>query len=138
MTRAVEVRKTVAVDAAAAWATIRTGTDVNLWFPAIATCRREGDVRHCGMSGGGELVELITGIDDTTMAFAYQVQQHPLPVGVVEASIQVIDAGPARCVIVWRASFDGADEAAARVAEMLSGLYGQGIDSLEAFLRRAA
>lgn len=138
MKRTVEVARTIPVAADAAWAIVRTGTDVNQWFPVITACRREGDQQFCTMANGGELVESITGATEATRTFSYIVTGHPLPVGAVSSSLQVRSAGEGEAEIVWRAEFDGEDPAATEVAAMLEGLYGQGIEGLADFVRKAA
>jgi uncharacterized protein YndB with AHSA1/START domain len=138
MKKEIEIRKAIDVPAARVWAVIRTGEDVDLWFSAITSCRREGDQRFCSMAGGGELSETITLTNEDHMTFGYRVDRHPLPVGPVEATMQVVDTGSGRSEIVWRAAFEGGEAEVAQVAGMLEGLYGQGIDSLAAFARKQA
>jgi len=138
MKQTIEVRKAIAADAARAWSIVRTGENVHLWFPAITSCRREGDKRHCTMAGGGDLHETITGSNDATRTFSYVVEKHPLPVGTINASMQVREAGAGRAEIIWWAEFEGEDTAVAQAARTLEDLYAQGIDSLEAFACKAA
>jgi uncharacterized protein YndB with AHSA1/START domain len=138
MNESIEVRRTIATPADRAWAIIRTGADVELWFGAITSCRREGNKRFCTMAGGGELSETITETDEAARIFAYEVEKHPLPVGPVRARMQVIASGAQHCEIVWSAAFDGEEAAVGQVAGMLEGLYAQGIADIEAFARKAA
>lgn len=138
MRKEIEVRKSIPVSADRAWSVIRTGKDVDLWFSAISSCSREGDKRFCAMVGGGQLKETITMTDDKTRTFGYRVDSHPLPVGPVDATMEVVEQGPNRCEVVWRAAFDGGAAEAQQVGGMLEGLYAQGIDGLAAHAAKAA
>jgi uncharacterized protein YndB with AHSA1/START domain len=138
MDKTIDVRRTIAIPADRAWAIIRTGAEVDLWFSAITSCRREGDKRFCTMAGGGELSETITETDEASLVFAYTVDKHPLPVGPVKARMQVVAAGPQHCEIVWSAALMGESAAVENVAAMLDGLYAQGIADIEAYAGKAA
>lgn len=138
MRHEVEVRGAVPVGAETVWETIRTGRDVNLWFPAIATCHVDGDKRTCTMQGGGELAETIVAVDDAAMRFAYRVESHPMPVGPVDASMVVTALGPDRTEVVWRAAFDGEPGPGEAVATQLRELYQAGLRGLGAYRGRAA
>jgi Polyketide cyclase / dehydrase and lipid transport len=129
----IEVRKTVSVDAETLWPTIAKGTGVNEWFPVITTCRVDGTQRLCTMDGGGALEETLLGTDNATRTFCYSVDKHPLPWGPVTCSMQVKDAGMGKSEIIWLASLECADDVIPQARQMLTGLYSQGIDALEAF-----
>jgi len=125
----VEVRKTININAELAWDTIRRSDGLETWFPAITSCRLDGDKRFCTLAGGGDVVETILEIDNRSRIFRYSVDEHPLPVGPVQTSIQIIERG-SNCEVIWRANFEGSDEGVKMVAPMLEGLYAQGIDAL--------
>lgn len=132
MKATIEIKKTIQADSGAVWKTIRKKTDLDKWFPVISACRVEGNQRFCTMAGGGDLVETIHTIDDTTCTFEYSVDQHPLPVGPVKTTFHIADAGQGRSLITWSAVIEGDEAGIAQVKPMLEGLYAQGIDALEA------
>lgn len=133
MKSAIIVEKTIRADAKAVWKTISMKSGVDKWFPAISTCRLDGDQRFCTMAGGGDLVETIHAVDEATRTLTYSVDQHPLPVGPVKNQFRVADAGQGQSRITWSATLDGDEAAIAQVRPMLEGLYNQGIDALEIF-----
>lgn len=133
----IEVRKTISVHAETLWPTIASGTGVNEWFPVITSCRVEGNQRFCTMAGGGALVETLLGADNVLRSFRYSVDKHPLPWGPVQCVMQVTDAGMGKSEIVWQARLDCADDIEAQARQMLTGLYSQGIDALEAYHQHA-
>jgi uncharacterized protein YndB with AHSA1/START domain len=129
----IHVKKTIKANANAVWATIAAGSGVNRWFPAVSTCRVEGDQRYCTLAGGGDLVETIRAVDQMSHTFKYTVDQHPLPVGPVSCSMQIIDAGMGETTIIWIAELEGEAEGVKAVKEMVSAMYEQGIASLESY-----
>ena len=129
----IEVRKTIAVPPEMLWATIARGTGVHDWFAVITSCRVEGNQRFCTMEGGGALQETLLGTDNATRTFRYSVDKHPLPWGPVQCVMQVMEAGMGKSEIVWQARLDCASDIEAQARQMLTGLYGQGIDALEAY-----
>jgi len=134
----VVVRDEIDVRPEVVWRTIRAGSGVDLWFPAVAVCEIKGDQRFCTLTGGGDLIETIRSVDDEARRFAYTVEEHPLPVGPVRAVMEVSERPGERCEVLWRAEFDGDANAAATVKAMLSELYTSGIRGLETFHSRSA
>jgi hypothetical protein len=132
-TRTIEVTKDINVSAPTAWEVIRTGRDVNLWFSAIDTCQRDGDVRFCTMAGGGDLEENILSINDDTMTFTYEIVKHPMPVGIISSVMAVKALSPTSCKIRWSTEIDGDGPAVEDTVQKLEGLYLQGIIDLEAY-----
>lgn len=63
------------------------------WFPAVESCRLEGDIRYADMVGGYELKERITHRDDEGMTYTYSVlsgtpsrlRSHSATIGVEES-----------------------------------------------------
>jgi uncharacterized protein YndB with AHSA1/START domain len=133
----IEVKKTINAAPEKVWATLAKGSGVNDWFPIITTCRVEGNKRYCTMAGGGDLDETIISADHQTRTFTYSVDKHPLPWGPVHSTVKVNDAGMGKSEIIWQAEFDGSAEAIKQAMAMLPGLYGQGIDALEAYHKMA-
>ena len=134
----IEVKKTIAVAPDKVWPTIAKASGISIWFPVITACRVEGNQRYCTMQGGGELEETMLSTDNATRTFTYSVDKHPLPWGPAYCVMKVNDAGMGKSEIIWSSSFECTDDVAAKATEMMQGLYGQGIDALEAFHKMAA
>ncbi|MDP8995954.1 MAG: SRPBCC family protein [Pseudomonadota bacterium] len=134
----IEVKKIIAVAPGKVWPTIAKANGLKAWFPLITACRVEGNQRYCSMQGGGDLQETIISTDNATRTFTYSVDKHPLPWGPAHCTLKVNDAGMSKSEIIWTSSFECNEEVAAQATEMMNGLYGQGIDALEAFHKMAA
>ena len=134
----IKVKKTIDVAPEKVWSTIANVGGISTWFPVITACRVEGNQRYCTMQGGGELEETMISTDKATRTFTYSVDKHPLPWGPAHCEMKVNDAGGGKSEIIWTSSFECADEVAAKATEMMQGLYGQGIEALEAFHKMAA
>jgi hypothetical protein len=134
MMKTVEVKHVVSGDADALWQIIRTGKDVNTWLAAIATCEVKGAQRYCTMAGGGDLEETIVEVDDKPRRFAYRVDKHPLPIGVMNSVMEVREVSSNKTEITWRSAFDADEAAYAQVAPMLQNLFMAGITGLEAHI----
>lgn len=137
MKKTIHVEKSISTPAAKAWATIARGDGVNDWFPAIATCRLDGDRRYCSMAGGGDLVETILENDAATRSFRYSVDEHPLPVGRITAAIRIEEDGSGARVH-WQAEIEGEEPALSETAAMVEEVYASGIAALEAWHKEAA
>jgi hypothetical protein len=100
-----------------AWATLRDVGNAHLAFPGDLTeSRLDGDVRTVTFANGQVVRERIVTIDDARRRLAY---------GVIEgrfshhsASIEVIEAGPQRCRVLWTNDFLP-NESAAVVAPLV-------------------
>ncbi len=103
------------------WAKVRDVGAIDQLLPNFLTesSLQDGDVRVCGLSGGGELRERIIAVDDEHRRVAYTITDGPAPLTHHHASMQVFaDGDGAR--LVWVTDFQP-DEAA--------GPFGQALDA---------
>jgi hypothetical protein len=133
--RTVSVRARIPVDAAAAWAVVRTGGAMDRWVPAISACHVDGDgvgARRVCVIDAQELEETIETVDDESRLFQYRIRrQNLLPVRNVVGTIHLADTGPDACDVLWFANFElMQDEAWPAVRDGLEAIYRSGIEGL--------
>jgi hypothetical protein len=75
-----------------------------LFAPVLADCRLDDGIRTVRFANGMVVREQILGVDDERRRMAYAALDAP---GMTyhHASMQVIDAGPGRCLFVWVTDF---------------------------------
>ena len=143
MKRTTKAQLTVQIPAADAWHVISQGGDVHRWFgAAITACELNGNGvgarRSCVMADGGKLEEKIIAVDDHLRRFVYAVNKSPLPARNVIATIVVNELGSNAAIIQWSAEYECDEQHSGMMEQTLSGLYEQGIRSLETYCRQAA
>ena len=95
----------VAVDAGKAWAALRVVAEAGkLFAPVLVNAQLDGDVRTVRFANGSVVRERIVSVDDTKRRVAYSAIDGP---GMTyhHASMQIVDAGPERCLFVWITDF---------------------------------
>jgi hypothetical protein len=138
------VARTVSVPAAALWAVLRTGRDVDrILSDLVRTCRVDGAgpgaQRRCG-TDQGDIEETLLAVDDEARLFRYRIdRQSVMPVVDYEGSVHVVDLGRGQSHVLWFASYRLAEPAAqAAVSGSLQQLFGAGIDGLATLAREAS
>ncbi len=133
MTETVFVERDIEATADNVWATVSKGDGVHEWFSGVITsCNLEGDRRECTMADGAALKERILEVDHDAQRFRYAIDEHPLPAHNVVATIEVSGKPDGKTHVRWGAEFDAEEEHLPVLKETLSGLYMQGIASLDA------
>lgn len=90
------------------WGVVGDPGDLS-WFPAVESCRLEGDIRIAEMVGGARLRERIIHRDDEGMTYAYSVLSGtPTKLRSHRATISVEESGPGSRVL-WRTEADPED-----------------------------
>jgi hypothetical protein len=88
-----------------AWARLRlVGEAHRLFAPVLVDGQLEGDTRTVRFANGMVVQERIVDVDDEKRRVAYSVLDGP---GMTfhHASMQIVDAGPGRCVFHWITDF---------------------------------
>jgi len=119
----------VEVGADEAWAALRlVGEPHKLFAPVLVDGQLEGDTRTVKFANGMVVQERILDVDDKRRRVAYSAVNGP---GMTyhHASMQVIDAGPGRCLFVWITDFLPPE-----IAGNLAPLIEQGAKALKAKL----
>jgi hypothetical protein len=119
----------VEVGADEAWAALRlVGEPHKLFAPVLVDGQLDGDTRTVKFANGMVVQERILDVDDKKRRVAYSAVNGP---GMTyhHASMQVLEAGPGRCVFVWITDFLPPD-----IAGNLTPLIEQGAKALKANL----
>jgi len=125
------IHKELAVDVGAdeVWAALRlVGEPHKLFAPVLVDGQLDGDTRTVKFANGMVVQERILDVDDERRRVAYSALNGP---GMTyhHASMQVVDAGPGRCLFVWITDFLPPD-----IAGNLAPLVEQGAKALKANL----
>jgi len=96
----------VAVDADRAWAVVGAADVLHLWFPGMASCSVEGDVRTVTTDAGLTLTEEIITNDPLQRRFQYRVSGGFFTEHL--GTVDVIALGPSRCLVVYASDADPA------------------------------
>ena len=119
----------IEVGADEAWAALRlVGEPHKLFAPVLVDGQLDGDTRTVKFANGMVVQERILDVDDKRRRVAYSAVNGP---GMTyhHASMQVIDAGPGRCLFVWITDFLPPE-----IAGNLAPLIEQGAKALKANL----
>jgi hypothetical protein len=114
-----------------AWAALRlVGAAHRLFAPVLVNAQLDDDVRTVGFANGMVLQERILDVDDERRRVAYTALNGP---GMTyhHASMQVLDAGPQRCLFVWITDFLPRE-----ISDALMPLIEQGTKALKSNLER--
>ena len=120
---------TVDVGADEAWAALRlVGEPHKLFAPVLVDGQLNGDTRTVKFANGMVVQERILDVDEKRRRVAYSALNGP---GMTyhHASMQVLDAGPGRCLFVWITDFLPPD-----IAGNLAPLVEQGAKAMKANL----
>lgn len=89
----------IGVPAAAAWAVVGRPELLHRWFPGIAACSVDGDQRTVTTDAGLTMQETILTNDPLQRRFQYSLTGGFFTEHL--ASIDVIELGPQRCLVVY-------------------------------------
>jgi Polyketide cyclase / dehydrase and lipid transport len=98
-------KQAVEVASEKAWASLRlVGQAHKLFAPVLVEGHMNGDTRTVRFANGMVVRERILDVDDERRRVAYTVLDGP---GMMyhHASMQVVDAGPGRCLFLWTTDF---------------------------------
>ena len=138
MTSNVSAARRIPVSADTLWATVRAMTGMENWYPGLI---RESEIqgandaqptRTCVMQDGSVLKERILLRDNATRTFVYAIDSHPLPARNVVGMIHIDDLGEGQSHMAWSAQMVLDPASADQISTMVSGMYEQGLTSLEA------
>jgi hypothetical protein len=82
------------------WQVVADPTGITKWFPSIAACTLEGDVRHVTTTNGIEVDERVVTNDAALRRFQYSIVPGPVPVESHLNTIDVLD-DPGGSLVVY-------------------------------------
>ncbi len=107
------------------------------WHPAVAKCveKRKGEElrRTLTLEGGGDILELLTGENETS--YTYIVEDGVLPVKNYTSTISVARSGDDKTKVTWTGSMNGKGKTDKEAAEFMGGVYQAGLDNLAKFVK---
>jgi uncharacterized protein YndB with AHSA1/START domain len=81
------------------WSAVSDPVGIAAWFPGVATCTVDGDVRHIATTNGVEVDEEIVSNDAGLRRFQYSLRPGPVPLEHHLATVDVIDDGDGSLVV---------------------------------------
>jgi carbon monoxide dehydrogenase subunit G len=105
------------------WAIVGRPERLAEWFPGVAECRFEGDVRTVTLNTGISLDEHIVTNDDLLRRLQYRIVGGFFTEHIT--TLDVIELGEARCLVIY-----SADAAPATMAVVLGGAMGGALEEL--------
>lgn len=89
----------IAKPAGEVWAAVTDPTAIKDWFPGLANCTSEGNMRHVWVANGMEVDEEIVTNDGNLRRFQYKLVPGVVPVEHHLATIDVLDDGDGSLVV---------------------------------------
>jgi hypothetical protein len=128
------IRRHVCIDCPAdtAWAVVGDPGSVTRWFPRMEQVEVDGDRRRITLASGIVLDEELVTIRDDLRRLQYRLLG-PFPVNHHLATVDVLEDGPDRCVVVY-----ATDVVPHALAFILDGAVGDALDTLVDLLAPAA
>ncbi|WP_063057410.1 SRPBCC family protein [Nocardia sienata] len=108
----------------AVWQVIRDVPGISRWFPAITSS--EGDQRHRTviLRGGSRLEETVVTMNDELRRLQYRVVEGDLPINAHLGTVDVLDLGDGRALVVYSTEIEPAELADAFDSACAEGLQG--------------
>ena len=117
------------------WAIVSNFAELDAYFPPVA--RSEGSGSGVGMErqltfqDGAQVMETLLAKDDDERSLTYNMHDpNPFPFEEYASTVRVTDLGEGRCELEWSAEFTPKGMSEQEVADLLEGLFQQGIDKL--------
>lgn len=123
-----EFSETVVIhrDPDAVWSIVGAPDRINQWLPFISTCRVEGDARHCTAVNGAALQERIVDVNDAERSYQYTIEEAPMPIDALLATMSVAPAGKDCALVTWHTFVEPAE-----LIEVFTPIYKEGLQSLK-------
>ncbi len=135
----------IPADAEAVWRVVRDFDGLPTWHPAIARSALRDDarsdqvgaIRVLGLAGddGGEVIEVLVGLDDRARALTYEIVESPFPVRLYRSTIRVVPVTTSgESFVEWGLVFDCDEVDAVGLTETFgSGVFATGLRGLSEY-----
>lgn len=122
-----------------AWSVLRRFGELEVWFPAISSCRVEGEgigaKRFMELEGGlGSIVDELITLDEEGRRLTYSRSEFPVPLSSYLGTVEVFTSYDRLAVVSWTVDFESSEDVASSVDELLVDAIGAGVDGLGAHL----
>lgn len=124
------VSKRYEVRAQSMWERIGDPASLCDWHPAVETTEMlDGGRRRVNtVVGGGKVFETI--LDEADQQHTFRIDDSPLPIDDLVATIRVREDGGSACVVEWQATLDPNGVSDAEAVELTRGFFQAGLDAL--------
>lgn len=116
-------------DASAVWDVVRDAGNIAAWFPAMTASTIEGPLRRVTLTDGSVIEEEIVTSDDDLRRLQYVARAGDLPVESHLGTVDVIELGPGRSILVYSTEIEPAS-----LADAFQGAVGDAVAGLGAHL----
>ncbi len=116
-----------------AWALLGDFNGLNNWHPAVADSElsSDGQKRVLTLGDGAKIYETQLNHSNSNMSYTYKITESPLPVSDYVSTIKVERNTMGTSTVTWSSSFNAAGVPDEKAVEIISGVYGGGLQSLE-------
>jgi Polyketide cyclase / dehydrase and lipid transport len=133
------IARKLPVTADSAWSVLRRFGELEAWFPAISSCRVEGEgigaKRFMDLDGGlGSIVDELITLDEEARRLTYRRTEVPIPLSSYIGTVEVFTSYDRLAVVSWTVDFVSAEDVASSINELLVDAIGAGVDGLGAHL----
>ncbi|MBN9747851.1 SRPBCC family protein [Amycolatopsis sp. A1MSW2902] len=118
-------------DADTVWEVVRDAGAVAAWFPAMKESGIDGSLRRVVLTDGSVIEEEIVTSDDTLRRFQYRARAGDLPVETHLGTVDVLEIGTGRSILVYSTEIAPAD-----LAPAFDGAVSEAVAALGEFLAR--
>jgi carbon monoxide dehydrogenase subunit G len=117
------------------WTIVSDFGGLDKFFPPVAKSEGSGSgkgmERTCTFHDGAQITETLLELDDNRRSLTYKVHDpNPFPFKDYVATMHVTDAGGGASELEWSAEFESEGMTDQEVADLLDGLFRQGIDGV--------
>jgi fatty-acyl-CoA synthase len=117
------------------WAVVSDFGGIDTYLPPVARSEGSGSgvgmERQCTFHDGAQISETLLAMDHDERSLKYDVHDpNPFPFEGYTATMRVNDLGEGGSELVWSAEFTATGMSDQEVADMLDGLFQQGVDGL--------
>ncbi len=117
------------------WALISDFGGIDAYFPPVTRSEGSGSgvgmERQCTFPDGAQISETLLEMDHDARSLKYDVHDpNPFPFEGYTATMRVNDLGGGSSELVWSAEYTATGMSDQEVADMLDGLFQQGVDGL--------
>ncbi|MFK8068080.1 MAG: SRPBCC family protein [Gammaproteobacteria bacterium] len=129
----VSKQATLDVQPATAWALLGDFNGLNNWHPAVtgSELNSNGQKRVLTLGDGAKIHETQLSHSDADMSYTYKITESPLPVSDYVSTIKVERNALGTSTVTWSSSYNAAGVPDEKAIEIISGVYGGGLQSLE-------
>ena len=136
MNRTIEIKRKYSASVNNIWDVLKTGDDVDKWFPFVASCDLMGEgvgaKRICKTQEGHTIAESIITIDEADKIFTYIIDHHDMeaPTKNIWGRMQILEENN-ETYVHWKLNFDLTQKLDNEMEEGMKSLLLFGLEELD-------